>query len=421
MTFLDLVRFCRVVRDTSALRPDVLSHYLKGLDQDFSRAVVVQNYVTMNKDKVEMPPETNDLSLLVRSFLSLVRLLMVRKSSLPHDRIYGILGVAHDVDPIEFAVSYTEPFWATFARAARYIIGLHSDLVVLKLTTITPSDLKTTFGPRELPSWIPDFRVAVDQESNMRVALGPMFLGHGDQRLHNASGLSRVRLCQENFLDLILQGVLVGQIVFLSEPDGNITHTSCIGRNVLSGGSWSLLAQLCAQDGMYVPTNEAMTLAYACLRINGMLPEEQTRKARMSRATPLLEIPEPRPGKRSWDGKQWQLSDMDEMTTSVLKATSGQRLYLTDTGYMGLAHQSCQKGDSVYVMMGADMPLVLHKLETGLFQYKGESYVHGIMEGEFLLKHFKKAEDSEFMTDQQWLDRLAEEPLPFPTEWVTLV
>jgi hypothetical protein len=32
------------------------------------------------------------------------------------------------------------------------------------------------------------------------------------------------------------------------------------------------------------------------------------------------------------------------------------------------------------------MPFILRKRSTGSFHFKGESYVHGIMDGEFLLK-----------------------------------
>jgi hypothetical protein len=34
-------------------------------------------------------------------------------------------------------------------------------------------------------------------------------------------------------------------------------------------------------------------------------------------------------------------------------------------------------------------PFVLRRLETGNFHFKGDTYVHGIIDGEFLLKNYK--------------------------------
>jgi hypothetical protein len=43
------------------------------------------------------------------------------------------------------------------------------------------------------------------------------------------------------------------------------------------------------------------------------------------------------------------------------------------------------------------------------------------MDGEFLLKHLKsKIAGDEGLTDAEWLNKLGEEPLPFPVETIVL-
>ncbi|KAF5985000.1 heterokaryon incompatibility 6 OR allele [Fusarium coicis] len=59
------------------------------------------------------------------------------------------------------------------------------------------------------------------------------------------------------------------------------------------------------------------------------------------------------------------------------------RAFLTDTGYLGMGHESTQAGDEVWVISGSPAPLVLRKVgDSSDYCLIGESYVHGAMQGE---------------------------------------
>ncbi|KAF5712164.1 heterokaryon incompatibility (het-6OR allele) [Fusarium mundagurra] len=58
------------------------------------------------------------------------------------------------------------------------------------------------------------------------------------------------------------------------------------------------------------------------------------------------------------------------------------RVFLTDEGYLGLAFSSALEGDSVWVVSACPVPLVMRPRGDGTYQMIGDSYVHGIMEGE---------------------------------------
>ncbi|KAH7064141.1 heterokaryon incompatibility protein-domain-containing protein [Paraphoma chrysanthemicola] len=58
------------------------------------------------------------------------------------------------------------------------------------------------------------------------------------------------------------------------------------------------------------------------------------------------------------------------------------RLFTTETGYLGLGPVSLQKGDQVWLFKGGRLPLVLRPVESGCFRLIGETYVHGVMNGE---------------------------------------
>ena len=67
--------------------------------------------------------------------------------------------------------------------------------------------------------------------------------------------------------------------------------------------------------------------------------------------------------------------------TSPHPFTFQRRLILTCKRYMGLAAEHVRVGDIVAVFFGAQMPLVLRKVDEH-YLLVGEAYVHGIMDGE---------------------------------------
>ena len=60
---------------------------------------------------------------------------------------------------------------------------------------------------------------------------------------------------------------------------------------------------------------------------------------------------------------------------------SGHSFFKTKRGYLGLGSQALQVGDIVCVLAGGEVPFVLRRARTH-YQLVGESYVHGIMDGE---------------------------------------
>ena len=74
--------------------------------------------------------------------------------------------------------------------------------------------------------------------------------------------------------------------------------------------------------------------------------------------------------------------DSDHIQESFRVAYSGRRLFRTASNYVGIAAQSLQKGDAVWVLAGAAVPIVLRGLPNGNWKLVGEAYVHDIMNGE---------------------------------------
>lgn len=55
--------------------------------------------------------------------------------------------------------------------------------------------------------------------------------------------------------------------------------------------------------------------------------------------------------------------------------------FVTDSGYMGFGPQGIQRGDTICVFLGCDVPLILRKIHEH-YVLRGECFVLGLMDGE---------------------------------------
>lgn len=61
----------------------------------------------------------------------------------------------------------------------------------------------------------------------------------------------------------------------------------------------------------------------------------------------------------------------------------GRRLMVTAKGYFGLASCLAQQGDHICILYGCSRPVILRpNADSATYTFIGDSYVHGVMEGE---------------------------------------
>lgn len=357
---------------------------------------------------------------------NLLKWAMSREAKLPHDKVYGLLGVATDIGIDAFPIQYARLAHEVFSYVTKYLIRQHDDLSILQLVRIGSI---STGSLTPLASWVPDFRLA-DHPQPSRQKASPAFVLHGNNRLYRATDLSATRPEIDWTSTLRLPGVFIGRISRLSDPSRNGQDNMVIGSNVLSGGSWRLLAATCATGRSYDMTGEDIDRAFARARVwdyYAYIPGQSlfdVIENQKYRPRGDLDVSEPSLSHISM-GSTGQSSPQaveDERTSwRILCNTTNQKLFTTGTGYFGICHETCVVGDNIWLLMGGDRPYILRDLDTGLKQFKGEAYVHGIMDGEYLVKHFKKDDPKAVdMSDDDWLDSL-EHDIPFPTEDVVLI
>jgi hypothetical protein len=78
--------------------------------------------------------------------------------------------------------------------------------------------------------------------------------------------------------------------------------------------------------------------------------------------------------------------------TQTLTVSRQRRFAVTNTGFMSLVPSCTEIGDEIYILSGVTVPFILRACGEGLtakaqkFQLIGDSYVHGVMDGELVIE-----------------------------------
>jgi hypothetical protein len=72
-----------------------------------------------------------------------------------------------------------------------------------------------------------------------------------------------------------------------------------------------------------------------------------------------------------------------EIQNAVNRASWNRMFFVTENGYIGIGPVGMAPGDDVFLLLGGHVPYVLRSKETSAcYHVIGESYVHGVMDGE---------------------------------------
>ena len=246
-------------------------------------------------------------------------------------------------------------------------------------------------------------------------------------KLYAATG--KTRLCIKETTEtrqLTVMGTHVGSVFAMSRPSGSDYNARIIGQNVVDKEGWFHFAQAHFGSAPQPLAGDSIDTTFTSI-ISGdtLWPEEEPRRS--------CNI-----GQASKQATDWTLSDLITSSTAVEKgyrftprnyeyacpvsiATHAQRMIYLGNGYLDLATQHCKAGDEIFLLMGADMPFLLRPRGDGTYTNLSEAYVHGIMDGEWLVYLRQQADPTWKGGDSSWLQDLGNPPWPFPTQEVTLV
>lgn len=81
---------------------------------------------------------------------------------------------------------------------------------------------------------------------------------------------------------------------------------------------------------------------------------------------------------------------LDKIYVAMSRSAFGQFFIVTETKRTGLAPRFIMEGDIICVLLGCSVPVILrpatNPINAGLYDIIGDSYIHGIMDGEAMAR-----------------------------------
>jgi hypothetical protein len=381
----------------------------------------------------------NGVSDTVSQLHVLLRLTSSFRSTDPRDKIFALLGLScetQDPDhwPEELVPDYNRSVQDVYTAATRYCIRQTSDLSVLsqhEYGSVSGSGIANV----SFPSWVPRLNPASSTRRISAFSLSRTYSGYQSltEKFNKACGhTTAVVDPMSSPYVLRLRGIRISAVticlptVVVNEPDFHAgvperymsylekivptLHAMCTNimcKNMVATDSWDAFnrtffvvttAGLTAQhdDASLEPLIHFHEFFDAATQKMRCLDPTFSAKPGMHR-TRLSFRDDPYRYQRS--SENWDLNVRDAgHYIAALQRLMNRRLFITESGHLGLGPASMMSGDIVTVLFGGNVPYVLRPLENGQWHFVGECYLDGYMRGEALDNEGKDA------TSQEWFE-----------------
>ncbi|KAH3965816.1 hypothetical protein HBH51_147750 [Parastagonospora nodorum] len=290
----------------------------------------------------------------------------------PRDRVFVLLGIANDEAAKEIVADYTLSCEQAYIMTATALLRHgHDDVLSLCRQRGVCTDL---------PSWVPDWSADLRK---------PWSVWHTTSRLYAASGPSKLLLSpiQDLFFPyLTLPSLFIDTIASLGH-----TFTPGLDDQI----SWPSLRPYFADISLFLAQSTRYT-AQEKEEAEWRIPIGDTEVAetnsQMVRATPNSHMKAGHAVAKamaSETGAADELVQENFLAFACYRCQMG-RMYdsqvcVSEKGWVGLCPVGSRVGDEMMIIAGARVPYIVRKAGGGTYKLIGESYVHGIMDGEAML------------------------------------
>lgn len=337
-----------------------------------------------------------------------------RKSENPRDRVYGLHGLMKDDQTPLLKPDYTMSVEEVYADVTRHIISTEKSLDVVcghQLNDRLP----------ELPSWVPDIR-------HFGLETNSLVQASGENTIYQASLSEQHALPQHPFQlpqhwhTVTVTGIFLGNVSVLSDisMSGQELQKEAFA---LSERLWSAalvqhqewtpeevqiinkVSDLVAMYAEFYQNSDRATFWTRNLdklrqlrAIIGNINDQNSCEPSLSckyfltllcgRIATGARCSEEMLSEhwiRSCIPDQEGVETLERLCKALDAGTRSRRLIMSEGKKLGAAAEQTQKGDMIYVLMGCSVPVVLRKTaRPSEFQFVGECYWHGFMDGEAL-------------------------------------
>jgi hypothetical protein len=331
---------------------------------------------------------------LIPSFAELLAKFRGRQATKPEDKVFGLVGLAEDSD--ELIVEYGLSVAKAYERCTSTIIETSKSLDILTQVVLPREALIGSTPNHQLPvpSWVPNWAelihpFTVRNYLNRSVAL----------YLYSASGKKTCDFIESHDGLLRIEGVTWDSI----SSAGEVLDTEFYSINAPIFISWYRLAETALPSQDYISSGTLDDAFWRTLCTDYSLASTRTTER-------LKE------NHRAAYDRWWQLQlkidtygsavgtemtlesyldnspkEVLEFDGSVMTATCNRRFFISEKGYIGLAPSNAAPGDKIAILFGGKVPYILRRNEPqssenseATWTFVGDSYVHGIMDGEVI-------------------------------------
>ena len=363
--------------------------------------------------RAAFPPEQSNINPF-KGILHILAAAREKKATEPKDKIFALFGVMKDLGLDLPLPDYQKSLEQVYTEAAIACIEHDKCLDIL---FEAPSDHRWP----SLPSWVPDWSDIGWKFSDSRKALlRTRFQAGRSANLHQKFVLEQRRL--------LVSGILVGSILdygapleldneldldFLRIGRGKSTVRELLGK---IHPAFSVLRSWVSISSRYeeYPTHENVAVALRRTLLDGELAQNAlpisegafdawheimkdndvlaTLAAKVQAASSESTVASvvsnaDRKAKMEQFPAEWQsflavaTGPASEYHFAVLRNARKKCFFSTANGYFGIAPSFVQQGDSIAVLEGFNVPVVLRKADEG-YRFVTSAYIHGIMFGE---------------------------------------
>jgi hypothetical protein len=287
-----------------------------------------------------------------------------RELSDPKDIIYSTIGLAEDLLPGTITPDYSQSVEQLYRNTARTLIHTTRSLDILRHVWLHINN-------PGFPSWVRDWR-----EGGL---VRPFYRGVVGESIYRASGNSRViTKPSENMDILILKGFHFDNVAEIFEFGGKEELGFILG-------SWKKMTRIgSAPHRPYIGSGDFFNAFWRTIIANQGFEVDERKKEEQE----LVKAPEEERdiaeiifGLKDLPKDVCKEHYLEPFATRMRSKTLNRRMVLTEKGYLGLVPPETEKEDLVCILLGGDMPFIL-RAEGSYYKFVGESYVHGIMDGE---------------------------------------
>jgi hypothetical protein len=310
----------------------------------------------------------------------------------PRDKVYGTLGLCIGDEGKLIAPDYTLPVSVVYEQVIFKMIERSRSLAVF--SQICPRSIKSTgMFAGKLPSWVPDWTLEMTKDQ-----LAVLHIRQDRATFDfkaSASTFTSARQQEQGMLSL--NGILLDSIAVLSTRQTSHLHATIEHFKEMR----DLAGVEVFPDRLYSTKTSTYYDAYWQTLCSSILPSRSNLSEQAEAVRTSDDLTQ-----RSWHDAWWDWrlnydkyderadsinadfagSELNAFDCSVSASTRLRKFFLSkDKRWMGFVPMDAEIGDVIALLEGGGVPYIL-RLKTGIdegrYELIGDSYVHGIMDGE---------------------------------------